>query len=106
MSVLFFYFFGFFLVCSSSRSVLLRTLPTAVIGSSVRNSISLMALYGATLALTNVLMSSSVAVAPSLSTMKAFGISPAVLSGLPITAQSLTAGCSYSTSSISLGYTL
>ena len=81
-------------------------MPTAVIGSSLRISISLMALYGATLALTNFLISSSVADAPSLSTMKAFGISPAVLSGLPMTAHSLTAECSYSTSSISLGYTL
>ncbi len=58
------------------------------------------------MALTYSLMSSSVAVAPSLRTMKALGSSPAVLSGLPTTAHSLTAGCSYSTSSISRGYTL
>ncbi len=69
-------------------------MPTGVVGSSVLNSISLMALYGATLALTNSVISSSVAFASSFRAMKAFGISPAILSGLPITAQCLIAGCS------------
>lgn len=79
---------------SSSCRTLLRTLPTSVMGSSFLNSSSLIALYGATFSLTNFLISSSVAVIPSFSTMNALGISLAIGSGFPMTAQSFTAGCS------------
>src|SRR5690606_29020015 len=84
---------------SASRSTRRRSLPAALFGNSVLNSMARGYLYGAVAVFTcscNSSFSASEGAKPFRSTTKAFTISPRSTSGLPITAHSVTAGCSCS----------
>ena len=76
--------------------------PVVFFGSS-RTKAIFGSLYGARFSLQCAISSSSVAVMPGLSTMKAFGTSPLIGSATPMTAASLTAPWLWMTSSISFG---
>ena len=76
--------------------------PVGFFGSSLTKAI-FGSLYGARFSLQCITSSSSVAVTPCFSAIKAFGTSPFTGSATPMTATSLTALCAWMTSSISFG---
>jgi len=80
--------------------------PEIVLGNSFTYSMERGYLYGAVELITcccNSLVSSSDEVYPETRITKAFGTSPLVGSGTPITAASITAGCSTNADSTSKG---